>query len=376
MFSLHVDTARSWRGGQNQVLLTVLGLRARGHRTALVAHPRGELRRRASEGPDLIPIAASGEMDLKAAWQLSRVLRMLRPTVVQAHDAHAVAMVALARSLGRLAPQPRFLVSRRVDFHIRRNAFSRWKYGQVELFLCASDAIRTMLIGDGVPAERTTTVHDGVDLEHVEAAPHLDVRAELWLPSGAPVIGNVAALVPHKGHRYLINAAALVVRRVPDARFVIVGEGELEATLRKQIKDLHLEKHVLLAGFRPDALSLQKGFDLFAMSSVTEGMGSVLLDAMAIGQPIVATSAGGIPEVITDGRTGVLVPPRDAEALAAAIVTLLGDRDRRAQLGAAARLRVREHFSVEQVVQRTLDAYARLDDIPRATDTGHPAAVG
>ena len=376
MFSLHVDTARTWRGGQNQVLLTVLGLRAQGHRTALVAHPGGELRRRAAEGLDLIPIASSGEMDLRAAWQLSRVLRSLGPTVVQAHDAHAVAMVALARSLGRLDPLPRFVVSRRVDFHIRRNAFSRWKYGQVDMFLCASDAIRTMLVADGVPAERTTTVHDGIDLDHVAAAPRLDVQAELWLPSGAPIVGNVAALVPHKGHRYLIKAAAEVVRQVPDARFVIVGEGELESALRKQIKDLHLARHVLLAGFRPDALSLQKGFDLFAMSSVTEGMGSVLLDAMAIGQAIVATRAGGIPEVVIHDQTGVLVPTRDAQALAASIVTLLGDPARRAELGAAGRERVRASFSVERMVQATLDAYARLVDTPLATGTDRPAVVG
>ena len=219
-------------------------------------------------------------------------------------------------------------------------------------------------------------MHDGVDLDHVDAAPRLDVHAELWLPSGAPVIGNVAALVPHKGHRYLIKAAATVVRQIPDARFVIVGEGELESTLRKQIKTLNLERHVLLAGFRPDALSLQKGFDVFAMSSVTEGMGSVLLDAMAIGQPIVATRAGGIPEVIDHDQTGLLVPPRDANALAAAIVRLLGDQDRRAQLGAAARVRVRAAFSVERVVQRTLDAYAQLADTRRATGTDRPAVAG
>ena len=376
MFSLHVDTGQTWRGGQNQVLLTVLGLRAQGHRAVLAAQPGGELLRRAAEGPDLIPIASSGEMGFRAAWQLSRVLTALRPTVVQAHDAHAVAMVALARSLGRLDPLPRFVVSRRVDFHIRHNAFSRWKYAQVDLFLCASDAIRTMLIGDGVPADRTTTVHDGVDLEHVAAAPRLDVHAELWLPRGAPLVGNVAALVPHKGHRYLIKAASTVVRRVPDARFVIVGAGELEGALRKQIKDLHLERHVLLAGFRPDALSLQKGFDLFAMSSVTEGMGSVLLDAMEIGQAIVATRAGGIPEVVVNDRTGVLVPTRDADALADAIVRLLGDPDRRAQLGAAARERVRAFFSVERMVQGTLDAYARLVDTPLATGTDRPAVVG
>lgn len=376
MFSLHVDTARTWRGGQNQVLLTVLGLRAQGHRAALVAHPDGELYRRAEEGHDLIPIASSGDLDLRAAWALSRVLRLMRPTVVHAHDAHAVSMVALARSLGRLDPPPFLVVSRRVDFHLRRNAFSRWKYGQVDRFLCVSDAIRAMLVGDGIAKTRTTTVHDGVDLGHVEAAPRLDTHAELWLPAGAPLVGNVAALVPHKGHRYLISAAAEVVRSVPDARFVIVGEGELEAALRHQIRDLHLERHVLLAGFRPDALSLQKGFDLFALSSVTEGMGSVLLDAMAMGQATVATRAGGIPEVVVDGQTGVLVPVRDPHALAGAIVQLLKDPIRRATLGAAAQARVREQFSVERMVQRTLDVYARLAGTPLATGTGRHAGGG
>ena len=373
MFSLHVDTAQSWRGGQNQVLLTVMGLRSRGHRTALVAHPTGKLHRRFDKGPDLIPIRSSNEIDFRAAWQLSRVLRSLRPAIVQAHDAHAVAMVAIARSLSRLNPSPRFVVSRRVDFNLRRNAFSQWKYAQVDLFLCSSDAIRTILISDGIPRERTTTVYDGVDLRQVETVPSLDVHADLRIPKEAPLVGNVAALVPHKGHRYLIEAAATVVRQVPDARFVIVGEGELKETLRKQISELHLERHVLLTGFRLDALSIQKGFDLFAMSSVTEGMGSVLLDSMAMGQAIVATRSGGIPEVIIDDQTGVLVDTRNPDALASAIVRLLGEPGQRARLGAAARQRVRNLFSVEQMVQGTLDAYARLVDTPLAADTDHQA---
>ena len=112
------------------------------------------------------------------------------------------------------------------------------------------------------------------------------------------------------------------------------------------------------------------------MSSVTEGMGSVLLDAMEITQPIVATAAGGIPEVVVDGETGVLVPPRDATALAAAIVRLLRDPERQARLGAAARQRVRASFSVERMVQRILDAYGRLAGRPRGADTAHPAEAG
>src|ERR1700682_3436843 len=127
MFSLHIDTARTWRGGQNQVLLTVNGLRAIGQRAALVAHPDGELRRRAAEGLELIPIAPRTEMDLSAAWRLSRVIKQLAPTVVHAHDPHAVAMASLAISLGGASrPAPALVASRRVDFHLKGNSFSRW----------------------------------------------------------------------------------------------------------------------------------------------------------------------------------------------------------------------------------------------------------
>ena len=112
MFSLHIDTARTWRGGQNQVLLTVNGLRALGQRAALVAHPDGELRRRAAEGLELIPIAPRTEMDLSAAWRLSRVLKRLTPDIVHAHDPHGVAMAALALSIGAPRPAPALVASR------------------------------------------------------------------------------------------------------------------------------------------------------------------------------------------------------------------------------------------------------------------------
>ena len=365
MFSLHIDTARTWRGGQNQVLLTVLGLRALGHRSMLVAHAAGELRQRAQEGLELVPIAPKTEMDLTAAWRLSRLIKQVRPDVIHAHDPHGVAMAALALSMGmggsRNTPAvPPLIAARRVDFHMKDNALSRWKYRQVDCFICASDTIRRMVITDGMPAARVVTVHEGIDVGHVDAAPPVNLHAELWLPHHAPIVGNVAALVPHKGHRHFIEAAALVVTRVPDARFVIAGEGELRPTLERQIKDHHLEKHVFLVGFRPDVLSVHKAFDLFVMSSITEGLGTSLLDAMACAKPIVATSAGGIPEVVVDGTTGLLVPPRDHEAMAEAIVRLLLDERARRSMGAAGTVRVREHFSAERMVQDTLAVYRRV----------------
>jgi len=171
MFSLHIDTAKTWRGGQNQVLLTVLGLRALGHRSMLVAHAAGELRQRAREGLELVPLAPKTEMDLGAAWRLSRLVKQLRPDVVHAHDPHGVAMASLALSMSTELDKPPLVAARRVDFHMKDNALSRWKYRQVDCFICASEAIRQMVIADGVPAARVVTVLEGIDLGHVEAAP-------------------------------------------------------------------------------------------------------------------------------------------------------------------------------------------------------------
>jgi L-malate glycosyltransferase len=375
MFSLHIDTARTWRGGQNQVLLTVNGLRAIGQRASLVAHPDGELRRRAAEGLELVPLAPRTEVDFTAAWRLARVLRRLRPDVVHAHDPHGIAMAALALSMTGSAVAPPLVASRRVDFHLKGNSFSRWKYRQVDCFIAASEAIRRMLLEDGVPDARTVTVHEGIDVEHVDAAQVVDVHEAFWLPHHAPVVGNVAALVPHKGQRHLIEAAQLVVRRIPDARFVILGEGELREALERQVRDHGLEKHVLLPGFRTDVLGCIKSFDLFVMSSVTEGLGTSLLDAMACARPIVATRTGGIPEVVADGETGVLVPPRDDGAMADAIVRLLERPDERKRMGDAGRARVAELFTVERMIAGTAAVYARVAGTRHATDTAsRPAA--
>src|SRR5689334_4456632 len=360
MRSLHIDTAKTWRGGQNQALLTVLGLRELGHRTVLVAHPQGELRRRAAEGLDLIGLAPRSELDLAAAWRLARVLKQIQPFIVHAHDPHGVAVAATAIGYGGLGIKPTLVASRRVDFPLKLNALSQWKYRQVAAFLCASDCIRDILIGQGIPRERVVTVHEGIDLAHVDAAPPTSVREAFWLPTNAPIVGCVGALVEHKGHRHLIHAAVDIVRAIPEARVVILGEGELRDELTRMIHELGLERHVLLPGFRPDVLSLLKTFDVFVMPSITEGLGTSILDAMACGKAVVASAVGGIPEVVAAEETGLLVPARNPTALAAAVVRLLGDRPLADRFGAAGRTRVEQRFTAERMVQETLDVYRRL----------------
>jgi glycosyltransferase involved in cell wall biosynthesis len=324
-----------------------------------------------AEGTDVIALAPTHEVDLAAAWRLSRVIKQLRPQVVHAHDPHAVAMAATALSIAAPSPKTWLVAARRLELRMARNSFSRWKYGQVDCFIASSAVIRERLAHDGIPGSRIRIVNEGVDVERIEKMRPANVHAEFYLPTQAPIVGNVAALVPHKGHQHLIEAAALVVRDVPDVRFVIVGDGELRQTLEQQIRHHHLERHVFLAGYRVDAIELIKGFDIFAMSSVTEGMCTALVDAMAAGKAAVATAVGGIPEVLVDGATGFLVPPRDPRAMADRLVELLESDSLRVEMGRAALQRARDCFTVEKMVDETAAVYRSL-----AADTASRAAAG
>ncbi|MGH9348376.1 MAG: glycosyltransferase, partial [Vicinamibacterales bacterium] len=335
MFSVHVDSGRGWRGGQSQVFNTVTGLRAAGRRAALVAHPSGELFRRMQQGHDLLPLAPKSDIDLSAAWTLSRLLKQLGPDIVHAHDPHAISMAATASSIVG-EPRPALVASRRSEFRVAHNSFSRWKYSQVDCFIASCEAVREQLVADGIERHRIVVVHDGVDVERIAGLAPANVHAAFYLPTGSPIVGTVAALAPHKGHQHLIDAAALVVRDVPDARFVMIGDGELRAALEKQIRDKHLERHIFLAGFRADVLELMRGFDVFATATLHEGMCLALVDAMAAGKPAVAARSGGIPEVMVDGETGFLVEPRDHRGMAGRLVALLKDEALRRRMGDAA----------------------------------------
>lgn len=375
MFSLHIDAARGWRGSQRQAMYTVLGLRTLGHRAALVAHPQSELFRRMSEGLDLIPLEIRREIDLEAAWRLSRVIRTLAPDVIHAHDVESAGVAATALSIGSGSTRPALVLSRRRESAMSRQSFSRWTFTQVDCFVATTAAIRDQLVAGGLPRHKTAVVNEGVDVERIVHMPAANVHAEFFLPTHSPIVGNVASLVPDKGQRYLIDAAARVVREVPDARFVILGDGELRHVLEEHIRHRHLERHVFLGGFRGDAIELTKGFDLVAVSSLHEGMCTTIVEAMAASKAVVATAVGSIPEVVVHGETGLLVRPREPDALAGGIVRLLRDAALRRRMGEAARARARERFTVERMVGATAALYERLAGMRRATDTGSRVAL-
>ncbi|MGH7151860.1 MAG: glycosyltransferase, partial [Planctomycetota bacterium] len=185
------------------------------------------------------------------------------------------------------------------------------------------------------------------------------VRREFSIPTEAPVAVTVARLDPMKGHGVLLEAAAQVVRTLPETRFLLVGGGPIEPELRAQARGLGLGRSVIFAGMRSDVPDLLRAADVFVLPSLDdrEGFGIALLEAMACGLPIVASRAGGIPEAVPDGSAGTLVPPRDPVSLASAILLLLGDPVRRRALGAEGRRLVEGRFSMGAFVRRTEEFY-------------------
>jgi glycosyltransferase involved in cell wall biosynthesis len=364
--TLHIDTERTWRGGEQQALYLVTGLRERGHAVTVACQPGSPLAERAAAaGVDVAEVRMRGEADFRAVWALRRIIRRGDFDIVHMHTSHAHALGCAAAALAR---RGRTIVSRRVDFGVARNLFSGFKYRHgVNRFIAISEAIRQVLIAGGVDPDRIAVVHSGIDLGRFEEVPPNDFREELGIPPDAPIIGNVAHMTDHKGQRYLVAAMPHVLKAEPQARLIVVGDGELRGALEAQVGELDLGHAVTFTGFRTDVPQWLDLFDLFVMSSHLEGLCTSVLDALAMRTPVVVTHAGGLPEIVEHETHGLVVPAKDPPALAEGIVRLLRDRQLARRLAEAGRRRVEAKFSADSMVDGTLRVY---HEVMRESTTG------
>lgn len=307
---LHVDAGREWRGGQNQVRLLLRELsRNPALELRLATKRNGALAgRAAADGVAVHGVPWGMGLDPRAWWSLRSLIRRFRPEIVHAHDSHALALLQAPVLVGH----------RRVDFHVRpRSAWFR-----ATAVIAVSEAVKRVLTADGIPPGRISVIPDGIDPEEVRAAAghDLGIRSRLGLPPSTPLAANVAALVEHKDQRTLVRAAAHARSARPDLHWVIAGEGDLRHAVQREITAAGLGDRVHLLGYTSEADALIREADVFVMSSKEEGMGSVILHALALGKPVVATAAGGIPEVLP---ADCLVAVGDAAALGAKVVEVL-----------------------------------------------------
>ena len=298
-----------------------------------------------------------GEGDLVAAWKISRLVRRFGAHILHLHTAHAHALGGMAVLL---SPGPTVVVSRRVDFPVAQNPPSRFKYRQVDRIIAISKNVREVLYKSGVDRSKISVVHSGIDLDKFASLGDVEsLYRSFGLRRADPLVGNIAALAPHKAQDDLLRAARIVVDRIPDVRFLIVGEGKLKAPLLAQRRALRLEKHVLFTGFRTDIGEILSILDVFVLSSYLEGLGTSVLDAMLLSVPVVATRTGGIPEIVIDGETGFLVPPRTPKLLAERICDLLQDENLRRKMGDRGR-RIVAKFDINHTVAQTEELYEEL----------------
>jgi glycosyltransferase involved in cell wall biosynthesis len=287
---------------------------------------------------------------VRSVAKLRRLIRQTGSRLLHANGSRAMFYAGLA---GRLSGQP-------VIWHVRvadqDYIFDRFLAKLAHLIIVNSQAVGTRFAY--AASTKVRRVYNGVDLSMFRPhSPPNHLRRSLDLPDKGPVVTSIGRFVPFKGYQYLLEAAQLVHHVIPECHWVLVGDGELRGELEQDCRRLGMDKYVHFTGWREDVADILALCHIFVLPSVGEHFGRVLIEAMAMAKAVVATNSGGVPEVVIDGETGLLVPPAQPKALGDAVLALLSGPTLAAQLGAAGRRRVEEQFSLTQHVEAVQALY-------------------
>jgi glycosyltransferase involved in cell wall biosynthesis len=300
---------------------------------------------------------------IDAFLRLSRLIHDAQPVILHTWLFHAN---ITGRLLGRLNKVPIIITSRR-NINIGgkwRELLKRLTSGLDDKVIAVCEAVRQAeIVSSKIPAEKVVTIYNGINplyFAPVSIDASRKIRNSFEIPDDAFLLGAIGRLHPSKGFNDLISALAYIKATTNSVRLIIVGEGELRDSLELQIINHNLSGTIKFAGLRNDIPEILSSLDVLVSPSLWEGMPNVVLEAMAAGKPVVATSVGGTPETVVDGETGLLVPPRNHEALATAILRLLGNSELRTRMGHAGRERVLNHFSIQRMVTKTQHLYKEL----------------
>jgi glycosyltransferase involved in cell wall biosynthesis len=355
---VELDTERGWRGGERQVLLHAQVLTRLGHRVLVAARPTEPLADKArAANISVIPLSPASEFDPFAAMSLRRVVLSEGVDIVHAHSAHGVALGALAC----IATRAKLVVTRHATFRLRANLASRWKYQRPDALIAVSGASQRAMIASGIPPDRITIVHGGSDQSHAIAPADRRVLEALGVPGQTPLVVQVAQLTPEKDPLTFVEAIHVARRSVPSLHALLVGGGDspLPTAVEHAVAERELGGTLHLTGYRTDADSILAAADVVALSSKQDALPTVLFDALFCRKPICATDAGGIPEIIESGVSGLLTPVGDGAALGQSIARVLADSALSARLAAAAGARAPE-FSIERSVEHTIAVFERV----------------
>jgi glycosyltransferase involved in cell wall biosynthesis len=358
MHVLHVEAGRNLYGGARQALYLMAGLEDRDIRGTLVCAAGGAPAAAAvAEGLDVVEIPMHGDLNVGLVRRLGTLIRQIRPDLVHVHSRRGADWFGgiAARRSGTPA-----ILSRRVDSH-DMPLLASLKYRSFDTVIAISECIRLQLAAAGVPAAKLRVVRSAIDPARSRATWQRErYLAEFSLRATDPTIAVVAQFIQRKGHRHLIAALEKILPTHPEVRVLFFGRGPLEQNLRSAVAAAGLTDVIRFAGFRDDLREFLGHVDLLVHPAEREGLGVSLLEAQAAGVPVVAFNAGAISEAVADGRTGILVPIGDTDALAAEITGLLADPGRRRKFSVAATHWIGTEFGIDRMVQGNLDVYRQI----------------
>lgn len=372
---LHIITNLPVGGAQDNTLLTVEKLDRRRYEVALMCSKEGRWVERAMAIKDL-EIIFVNELtrpihivyDIIAFWKIYRILKKKRYDIVHTHSSKPGFLGRIAAKLAGTS-----IIIHTIHgfpFHDFMNPLAKSIFIRIERFLSAlSDKLITVAILNLEKAislkiaERSKfeNIYSGIDFSQFDIP--IDIqqkRRELGVLKGEKIVGMVGRLSKQKAPLDFVLAIPEVLKSTNNVRFVVVGDGELREKTLKLAKQLNVDSKLMVLGFRDDVPELLHTFDVFVLTSLWEGLGRSLTEAMYTGRPVVATAVEGVPELVQDGETGILVPPKDVAAISKAIVTILSDNKTAMKLGQAARQRITESFRIEKMIRNLEKVYEEL----------------
>lgn len=354
---VHTEWSDGFGGQELRILQECREMTRRGHRLTILCRPEAALREKGEEaGIRVVPVPIRSPADLVSVVSMARLFRGERVDIVNTHSGKDTWVASMA---AKIAGVPLLLRTRHISLPVRRRPWNLvwyWPDG----YITTGEPIREHLIHEGVPADRVVSIPTGVDGDRFSPAVSGDpIRRELeWTP-GRRVISMIGVLRASKRLDLFLDVAAEISRTDRSLAFLIVGEGPKEPEIREKIRDLRLEDVVFLLGQRADIPEILAATDVVVTTSVKEGLPQVILQALAMERPVVASRVGAIPEVVVHEETGLLCPAADVGAFVAAVRRFLSDPALGRRLGEAGRRLVLENHSVSVMGDKT-EAFYRF----------------
>lgn len=366
---IHTESSKGWGGQENRTLHEAIGLKKLGARVLILCQPDSRLAIRAQEkGIETRMVKMRKSFDLSAIWQIMRVIREERVDIVNTHSGRDSILAGIAGRLSRTKP---VIVRTR---HLALPITSKFTYSVLpHKVVTVSEYVRQYLISLGIRKDHVTAVPTGVDLSRFNPETEAGtLKHELNLDANSLVVGTIAILRFKKGHHVLLEAIPKVLEAVPNAIFVFAGDGPQHENISKIIEAKNLGRHVLLLGLRRDIPNVLKSIDLFALPTLEEALGTSFVEAMAMEKPVIGTRVGGVPEVIHEGKNGLLVNPSDPTDLANAIIRLLKNPGLAKSMGARGRTIATTEFTVDRMCLRMHALYQTLLPVQTTPTKTHP----